>query len=56
MPTPRAITGKVATLTPMPSATIKASARIDVSISGSIATNTARHERKVTKQSSATAP
>ena len=37
MPTPSAITGSVATFTPMPSATISASARIEVSISGSTA-------------------
>ncbi|MNU04132.1 hypothetical protein D3C72_2484190 [compost metagenome] len=56
MPTPSAITGSVATLTPMPSATISASARNEVTTSGSTATTTARQERKVMKHSSTTAP
>ncbi|MCY1385058.1 hypothetical protein D9M69_733890 [compost metagenome] len=56
MPTPRAITGSVATFTPMPSPTISASQRIEVSISGSTAHNVARQERKVMKQSRITAP
>ncbi|MNY34353.1 hypothetical protein D3C86_1686880 [compost metagenome] len=55
MPTPRAITGSVATLMPMPSQTIKASQRIDVSISGITATTTARQLRKVMKHSTITA-
>ncbi|MCY1282275.1 hypothetical protein D9M70_311070 [compost metagenome] len=55
MPTPRAITGRVATFTPMPSQTISASQRIEVSISGSTATSTARQLRKVTKHSRITA-
>ncbi|MNT79396.1 hypothetical protein D3C72_2187260 [compost metagenome] len=40
----------------MPSATINASARKDVTTSGSTATTTAFHERKVTKHSTTTAP
>ncbi|MNL37034.1 hypothetical protein D3C87_1591550 [compost metagenome] len=56
MPTPRAITGKVATFTPMPSQTIRASQRIEVSIKGTTATTTARQLRKVMKQSTVTAP
>ena len=56
MPTPSAITGSVATFTPMPSATISASHRIEVSTSGSTATTTARQERKVMQHSSITAP
>ncbi|MOA22877.1 hypothetical protein D3C78_1434700 [compost metagenome] len=56
MPTPSAITGRVATFTPMPSATISASASNEVSISGRIATTTARQERKVMKHSRITAP
>ena len=56
MPTPSAMTGSVATFTPMPSATISASASTEVSTSGSTATSTARHERKVMKHSSTTAP
>ncbi|MDT4850797.1 hypothetical protein FQZ97_849570 [compost metagenome] len=55
MPTPRAITGRVATFTPMPSQTISASQRIEVSISGTTATTTARQLRKVMKQSRITA-
>ena len=55
MPTPRAITGSVATLTPMPSATISASHRTEVMTSGTTATTTARQLRKVTKQSAITA-
>ncbi len=55
MPTPSAMTGSVATFTPMPRPTISASARIEVSTSGSTATTTARQERKVTKHSSTTA-
>ena len=55
MPTPSAITGSVATLTPMPSPTISASHRIDVTISGTTATITARQLRKVMKQSTITA-
>ncbi|MNZ98065.1 hypothetical protein D3C78_1173370 [compost metagenome] len=54
MPTPTAITGRVATFTPIPKPTISASARIEVSISGSTATITARQERKVISASSAT--
>ncbi|MNY68699.1 hypothetical protein D3C86_2065040 [compost metagenome] len=56
MPTPSATTGKVATFTPMPSQTIRASQRIEVSISGTTATTTARQLRKVMKQSRITAP
>ncbi|MND50756.1 hypothetical protein D3C76_490250 [compost metagenome] len=56
MPTPKAITGKVATFTPMPSQTINASQRIDVSINGTTATTTARQLRKVMKHSTITAP
>ena len=56
MPAPSAMTGRVATLTPMPSCTISASHRIEVRISGSTATITARQLRKATKHSSATAP
>ena len=56
MPTPSAITGSVATLTPMPRPTISASHRMEVSTSGSTATTTARHERKVTQHSTTTAP
>ncbi|MDT4829328.1 hypothetical protein FQZ97_627450 [compost metagenome] len=55
MPTPSAITGNVATFTPMPSQTIRASQRIEVSISGTTATTTARQLRKVMKQSRITA-
>ncbi|MNE63088.1 hypothetical protein D3C80_1584170 [compost metagenome] len=55
MPTPRAITGKVATFTPMPMATIKASQRIEVSTSGNKATTVARQLRKVIRQNSVTA-
>ena len=55
MPTPSAITGSVATLTPMPSATISASHSTDVMTSGTTATTTARQLRKVTKQSTITA-
>jgi hypothetical protein len=49
MPTPRAITGRVATLTPMPMTTISASQSTEVSISGSIATRS-RQLRKVIRQ------
>ncbi|MCY1558906.1 hypothetical protein D9M68_958820 [compost metagenome] len=56
MPTPSAITGKVATFTPIPSQTIKASQRMEVSIKGTTATTTARQLRKVMKQSRITAP
>ena len=56
MPTPSAITGSVATWTPMPSATISASHRIDVSASGSSATITARQERNAMRHSTATTP
>ncbi|MNP61675.1 hypothetical protein D3C76_1568890 [compost metagenome] len=55
MPTPNAITGNVATLTPMPNQTIKASQRIEVSINGTTATTTARQLRKVMKHSTMTA-
>ena len=55
MPTPSAITGSVATFTPMPSPTISASHRIDVSASGTTATTTARQLRKVMKHSTITA-
>ncbi|EWS59430.1 hypothetical protein Y695_04623 [Hydrogenophaga sp. T4] len=55
MPTPSAITGSVATFTPMPRPTISASHRMEVSISGSTATITARQERKVIQHSSTTA-
>ncbi|MNP33991.1 hypothetical protein D3C76_1272560 [compost metagenome] len=55
MPTPRAITGKVATFTPMPMATISASQRIEVSTSGNSATSVARQLRKVIRQNSVTA-
>ncbi|MNN69863.1 hypothetical protein D3C81_1856820 [compost metagenome] len=56
MPTPKAITGNVATFTPIPSQTIRASQRIEVSINGTTATTTARQLRKVMKQSMITAP
>ncbi|MNC58559.1 hypothetical protein D3C75_1082960 [compost metagenome] len=56
MPTPSAMTGNVATFTPMPSPTINASHRIEVSISGSIAHRVARQLRKVTRHSRLTAP
>ncbi|MNP08337.1 hypothetical protein D3C76_1004020 [compost metagenome] len=56
MPTPRAITGNVATFTPMPNQTISASQRIEVSISGTTATTTARQLRKVMKHNTITAP
>ncbi|MNY77773.1 hypothetical protein D3C86_2177920 [compost metagenome] len=56
MPTPRAITGKVATFTPIPSHTISASQRMEVNISGMTAHRVARQERKVTRHSSMTAP
>ncbi|MNR68147.1 hypothetical protein D3C85_1925340 [compost metagenome] len=56
MPTPRAITGSVATFTPMFSQTIKASQRIEVSISGITAHTVARQERKVIRHSRMTAP
>ncbi|MNP08984.1 hypothetical protein D3C76_1010730 [compost metagenome] len=56
MPTPRAITGKVATLTPMPNQTINASQRMEVSISGITAQRVARQERKVIRHSKITAP
>ncbi|MOA56307.1 hypothetical protein D3C78_1802630 [compost metagenome] len=49
------MTGRVATLTPMPRATISASQRIEVSTSGTTATTTARQLRKVMKQSRITA-
>ncbi|MNW23200.1 hypothetical protein D3C71_2251630 [compost metagenome] len=55
MPTPRAITGRVATFTPIPITTIKASQRIEVSTSGSRATSTARQLRKVIRQNTMTA-
>ncbi|MNY43818.1 hypothetical protein D3C86_1788010 [compost metagenome] len=55
MPTPRAITGRVATLTPMFSQTISASQSTEVIISGTTAQTTARHERKVMKASTITA-
>ncbi len=56
MPTPSATTGSVATLTPMPSATISASHSTEVMTSGTTATTTARQLRKVMKQSTITAP
>ena len=49
------MTGSVATLTPMPSQTISASHRIDVIISGTTATTTARQLRNVMKHSTITA-
>ncbi|MNN21764.1 hypothetical protein D3C81_1350970 [compost metagenome] len=55
MPTPRAITGSVATLTPIPSTTISASQRIEVSTSGRTATSVARQLRKVIRQNTQTA-
>ncbi|MNE47788.1 hypothetical protein D3C80_1422090 [compost metagenome] len=55
MPTPRAITGRVATLTPMPSTTISASQSTEVITRGTTATTTARQLRKVMKQSTMTA-
>ncbi|MOA18104.1 hypothetical protein D3C78_1383920 [compost metagenome] len=55
MPTPRATTGRVATFMPMPRCTISASARIEVRISGTTATITARQLRKVIRHSRATA-
>ncbi len=55
MPTPSAITGSVATFTPMPSATISASHRIEVTASGTTATTTARQLRNVMKHSTITA-
>ena len=56
MPTPSAMTGSVATFTPMPSSTISASHNIEVSTSGSTATTVARHDRKVSQHSRMTAP
>ncbi|MNK93397.1 hypothetical protein D3C87_1135560 [compost metagenome] len=50
------MTGKVATLTPIPSQTINASQRIDVSINGTTATTTARQLRNVMKHNTITAP
>ncbi|MOA44508.1 hypothetical protein D3C78_1693210 [compost metagenome] len=55
MPTPRAITGRVATFTPMPMYTISASQRIEVSTSGRIATSAARQLRKAIRQNRITA-
>ncbi|MOA13805.1 hypothetical protein D3C78_1338680 [compost metagenome] len=55
MPTPRAITGSVATFTPIPSTTINASQRIEVSTSGRTATRVARQLRKVIRQNTQTA-
>ncbi|MDT4860570.1 hypothetical protein FQZ97_951400 [compost metagenome] len=55
MPTPRAVTGSVATFRPIPSNTISASARMLVSSSGSTATSTARQERNATRLSRMTA-
>ncbi|MNQ72747.1 hypothetical protein D3C85_874590 [compost metagenome] len=55
MPTPSAITGRVATLTPMPMATISASHSTEVSISGTRATRVARQLRKVMRQNRVTA-
>ncbi|MNG06226.1 hypothetical protein D3C84_894540 [compost metagenome] len=55
MPTPSATTGKVATLTPIPSMTISASQRMVVTTSGTTATITARQLRKVIRHSSTTA-
>jgi hypothetical protein len=49
------MTGSVATLTPMPSTTISASASTDVTASGTTATITARQLRNVTQQSRMTA-
>ncbi|MNC80229.1 hypothetical protein D3C75_1329560 [compost metagenome] len=49
------MTGKVATFTPMPMATIRASQRIEVNTSGSSATRVARQLRKVIRQNSVTA-
>ncbi len=56
MPTPSAMTGSVATLTPISSTTISASQSTDVSASGSSATSTARHDLKAIRHSMATAP
>ena len=55
MPTPSAVTGKVATFRPMPSHTIKASASTEVSARGMMAQATARQERKVKYASATTA-
>ena len=55
MPTPSATTGSVATFTPMPSATIRASHSTEVMTSGTTATTTARQLRKVMKHSTMTA-
>ncbi|MNE79653.1 hypothetical protein D3C80_1761580 [compost metagenome] len=55
MPTPRAITGRVATLTPMPMATISASQSTEVSTSGRMATSAARQLRKAIRQNRITA-
>ncbi|MDT4850918.1 hypothetical protein D3C85_1045170 [compost metagenome] len=55
MPTPSAITGRVATFTPIPSTAINASQRIEVMTSGITATTTARQLRKVMKHSTMTA-
>ena len=52
---PRVITGRVATLTPMPSSTISASHRMEVMASGTTATTTARQLRKVLTHNTITA-
>src|ERR1039457_3043001 len=49
------MTGSVATLTPIPRITIRASHRTEVSISGNTAHSTARHDLKVMKASNTTA-
>ncbi|MNL57853.1 hypothetical protein D3C87_1814440 [compost metagenome] len=56
IPTPSAITGSVATFTPISSQTISASASTEVSINGRIAQVTARQERNTRKHSRITAP
>src|SRR5712675_1649602 len=50
------MTGSVATLTPIPSATMIASHRIEVIASGTTAATTAGNDLKTTKHSTTTAP
>lgn len=54
MPTPRAITGRVATFTPMPSAAISALPSTEVRISGRTMQRVAAKERKVIMHMAAT--
>ncbi|MNU01425.1 hypothetical protein D3C72_2448280 [compost metagenome] len=55
MPTPKAITGSVATFTPIPRITMSASARTEVNSKGKMATTTARQDLKVMNESTMTA-